>query len=342
MTGLILIVDDQPTNLEIICETLGNVGLEVAIATSGERALQQIAREQPDLILLDIIMPGMDGFETFQRLKADSLTCDVPVIFMTALADTENKVKALELGAVDYVTKPFQEQEVLARVRTHLHQVTLVAQLTQLAEEAKQAAILEERNRMAREIHDTLAQSFTSILMRLQTAELDLPDRPEVMHNLQLACELARQGLAEARRSVYALRPQPLEQKSFSEALQRCLEDLVTPAQIAYEFCLSGKLKPLPEHMEDELLRIAQEAIRNACKHAAANKIEVHLTAMPSKICLVVRDDGKGFAFAEPSTREGFGLISMRERVQQLGGKFALSSQLEQGTEIIVEVELPL
>ncbi|MEG4105494.1 response regulator [Microcoleus sp. S13_C5] len=131
VTGLILIVDDIPANLDVISDALSDMGFDVAIATSGERALQQIERKLPDLILLDIMMPGINGFETCRRLKANPRTCDIPVIFMTALADTDSKVHALELGAVDYVTKPFQEQEVLARVKTHLQ----LRQLTQNLEQ---------------------------------------------------------------------------------------------------------------------------------------------------------------------------------------------------------------
>ncbi len=235
-------------------------------------------------------------------------------------------------------------QERAAELERHTlsHQATLAIQLKRLAEEAGQAAILNERNRMAREIHDTLAQFFTSILMRLQTAELGLPEDLDItQQNLQLACDLARQGLAEARRSVYALRPQPLEQQSFSEALKHCLQELVSPVQIAGEFCVIGKLQPLSDHLEDELLRIAQEAIGNACKHSEACKVEVQLVCMPRKVCLVVRDDGKGFVISDTETPKGFGLISMQERAQQLGGKFCLSSQPGQGTEIVVEVELP-
>ncbi|MGJ5632724.1 hybrid sensor histidine kinase/response regulator [Nostoc sp. CALU 1950] len=127
LSGLILIVDDISTNLDVISEALSNEGYKVAIATSGERALQQIERRPPDLILLDVMMPGIDGFETCQRLKDNPKTCDIPVMFMTALADVDNKVKGLKLGAVDYITKPFQEEEVLARVKTHL-QLRLLSQ----------------------------------------------------------------------------------------------------------------------------------------------------------------------------------------------------------------------
>jgi signal transduction histidine kinase len=120
VTGAILIVDDTPTNLEVISEALSDAGFDVAIATSGDRALQQVEKYLPDLILLDVMMPGIDGFETCRRLKASDRTRQIPIIFMTALSDTDSKIKALALGAVDYIAKPFQEQEVIARVKTHL------------------------------------------------------------------------------------------------------------------------------------------------------------------------------------------------------------------------------
>ena len=131
LTGLILIVDDTPTNLDVISEALSDAGYTVAIATSGERALKQLERRSPDLILLDVMMPGIDGFETCVRLKANPDTCDIPVIFMTALSDADSKIKGFEVGAVDYITKPFQEREVLARVKTHLQLSFLTQNLEQ-------------------------------------------------------------------------------------------------------------------------------------------------------------------------------------------------------------------
>ena len=131
LTGLILIVDDTPTNLDVISEALSDAGYTVAIATSGERALKQLERRSPDLILLDVMMPEIDGFETCVRLKANPKTCDIPVIFMTALSDSDSKIKGFEVGAVDYITKPFQEREVLARVKTHLQLSFLTQNLEQ-------------------------------------------------------------------------------------------------------------------------------------------------------------------------------------------------------------------
>lgn len=119
-TEFILIVDDNSTNLSILSQALKQVGLKVRMAMDGLTAINIAQQHSPELILLDIQMPGIDGFETCTRLKADSSTQAIPIIFMTSLADTESKVKGLSLGAVDYISKPFEEQEVIARVNVHL------------------------------------------------------------------------------------------------------------------------------------------------------------------------------------------------------------------------------
>jgi signal transduction histidine kinase len=119
-SDLILVVDDTPANLAILSEALNDADFEVAIATDGELAISQAKLSLPSLILLDVMMPGIDGFETCRRLKGSKVTKNIPIIFMTALSDSIDKVKGLSLGAVDYVTKPFQEAELIARVRTQL------------------------------------------------------------------------------------------------------------------------------------------------------------------------------------------------------------------------------
>ncbi|MEM9091122.1 MAG: response regulator [Cyanobacteria bacterium P01_F01_bin.53] len=138
----ILVVDDNPNNLEIALETLSSEGYTVATVTSGERALNRLGNYLPDLILLDVMMPGIGGFETCQKIKANPETSKIPVIFMTALSDVENKVNGLSLGAVDYITKPFQERELLARVKTHLQLYHYSQQMEQLV--AEQTADLHE------------------------------------------------------------------------------------------------------------------------------------------------------------------------------------------------------
>jgi two-component system, cell cycle sensor histidine kinase and response regulator CckA len=117
--GVILIVDDTPSNLEMLFDFLADAGFKVLIAEDGESAIERAEYAPPDLILLDVLMPEMDGFETCRRLKAKELTKDIPIIFMTALSETVDKVRGLNLGAVDYITKPLQHEEVLARVQLH-------------------------------------------------------------------------------------------------------------------------------------------------------------------------------------------------------------------------------
>ena len=116
----LLLVDDNPTNLQVLYQTLETTGCKLLVAKNGETALSIAQKASPDLILLDIMMPGIDGFEVCRRLKADPNTADIPVIFLSALTDTKDKVQGLQLGAVDYISKPFQPDEVIARVDTHL------------------------------------------------------------------------------------------------------------------------------------------------------------------------------------------------------------------------------
>jgi two-component system sensor histidine kinase/response regulator len=118
--GIVLLVDDNPTNLGVLFDSLSDSGFKLLAAQDGESAIAQVNYLRPDIILLDVMMPGIDGFETCRRLKTNPATQDIPIIFMTALTETIDKVKGFSLGAVDYITKPFQTEEVLARIKTHL------------------------------------------------------------------------------------------------------------------------------------------------------------------------------------------------------------------------------
>ncbi len=116
----ILIVDDNTTNLGVLFDYLKDAGFRVLVAQTGEASLELMEDVIPDIILLDVLMPGLNGFETCERIKQNERTKEIPVIFMTAVTETVDKVKGFELGAVDYITKPIQHEEVLARVNTHL------------------------------------------------------------------------------------------------------------------------------------------------------------------------------------------------------------------------------
>ncbi|MBD2209584.1 hybrid sensor histidine kinase/response regulator [Nostoc linckia FACHB-104] len=131
----ILLVDDNPNNLKVLSEAIQGYGWKALMATDGESAIEQTEYAHPDLILLDVMMPGIDGFETCRRLKANPITQNTPIIFMTALSDTTDKVKGLEIGAVDYITKPFQQEEVIARLKLHLKISYLTRTLEQRVQE---------------------------------------------------------------------------------------------------------------------------------------------------------------------------------------------------------------
>ncbi|GAB1542101.1 hypothetical protein NUACC21_47750 [Scytonema sp. NUACC21] len=156
--NIILIVDDNPTNLGVLFDFLVDSGFLVLVAQDGEDAIEQVEYALPDLILLDVIMPGIDGFETCRCLKAKDITKEIPIIFMTALSETVDKVRGLNLGAVDYITKPLQYEEVLARVNIHLSLRNLTKRLQ------------EHSVRLEREIQERL--NAEQALLQL-TAELE-------------------------------------------------------------------------------------------------------------------------------------------------------------------------
>lgn len=147
----ILLVDDTPTNLELLLGYFTEKNFEVLIAVDGPTAIERARLTRPDLILLDVMMPGMDGFETCRRLRQTTETAEIPVLFMTALAETESKVRAFEAGGVDYIAKPFQAEEVLARINTHLRLRALQKELARAnveleAEVAQRTAELQQSN----------------------------------------------------------------------------------------------------------------------------------------------------------------------------------------------------
>ncbi len=139
---VVLVVDDVPENLALLNDVLGEAVYTVLVALDGESALQVISLNQPDIILLDALMPGIDGFEVAKRLKTDFTTCSIPIIFMTGLAETENIVAAFSSGATDYVVKPIKPKEVLARIESHLQKARQVQQGREILDMIDQAAIM--------------------------------------------------------------------------------------------------------------------------------------------------------------------------------------------------------
>ncbi|MEI2580175.1 AAA family ATPase [Scytonema sp. PRP1] len=204
---------------------------------------------------------------------------------------------------------------------------------------AEAASILEERNRMAREIHDTLAQAFTGIVLHVGAATQVLTDDLEATQaHLEMIDELARTGLAEARRSVTALRPQLLEDGSLHSALYRLVTQMRAATDTALIYEIKGTAYPLPNEVENNLLRIGQEALTNAIKYADAGEIRVELVYDNAQCILRVKDDGRGFGVGIIPRFGGFGLLGMSERAEHIGAQLTIASQPGQGTEIVVTI----
>jgi PAS domain S-box-containing protein len=228
-------------------------------------------------------------------------------------------------------------------------QAALALQLRRLGEQEQRNAVLAERNRIAGEIHDTLAQSLTGILLHLETAEWEVVSAPEkALARLARSRELAKQSLAEARRSVWALHPGALEHGSLSEALQRHIDEASSGSTTKGHFHVVGELRPLPPDVESNLLRIGIEAITNVLKHANAREYFVVLEFEPELVRLSVTDTGMGFVKSSQAIdsdsdniivrRSGFGLISMRDRAERLGGRLLISNSPGAGVQITAVV----
>jgi signal transduction histidine kinase len=258
-----------------------------------------------------------------------ALTIDMLLFpaFMWLIHDREQQVvqhrKSLtELSEVNRRLKAtIAENEVLQR---------------QLLAQARAAGVRDERRRMAREIHDTLAQGLTGIVTQLQAAEQAAsrtPGDPTAWgRHVDAATRLARESLSEARRSVDALRPEPLEGCRLSEALMDVAERWSALNGIPVQVTTTGTARPIDSEAEFALLRAAQEALANVARHAHATRVGVTVSYMESEVALDVRDDGVGF---DPSlTDRGFGLVAMRQRIEALSGALQVESEPGGGTAI--------
>jgi len=365
-TKTILIVDDMPANLEVVTSHLERQGYCAVVALGGDEGLERAEFVRPDLILLDVMMPGPDGFETCRRLKANPNTRDIPVIFMTALADTADKLAGFAAGAVDYVTKPLNGAEVLARIGTH---VTLYSLRQQLA---AQNALLQQEISARAEVQSALQRSNTELEQLAYVASHDMQEPLRMVASyLQLvaqryhgqldadADEFIGYAVDGAKRmqalindllaySRLGTKARPFEPSDCNAILKTAISHLRVAIDDSGARITHGTL---PTVMGDatQLLQLFQNLLSNAIKFRRDVPPVVHVDAQPSDDAwrFTVRDNGIGIApeyferifvlFQRLHGRgeysgTGIGLAICKKVVERHGGSIAVQSQLGEGS----------
>ena len=263
----------------------------------------------------------------------------IKTLLLAPLALREQNLGFLELHF--QLPRQFTSDD-LELVQALVNYATLALQLNRLTRRAEQLAVTEERNRLAREIHDTLAQAFAGIVLHSEALGTSLgASKRRSARALSCIQKLARCGLDEARRSVQALRPKALEGSTLSEALNLAARRFAEDGNVSCQFRQQGEARMLSVEGQNELFRIAQEALTNVTKHAQATSVSIDLAFTARQVVLTVRDNGVGLtATAASEPKRGYGLGTMRERAQRIGGKLEIEGPEAGGTSI--RVRLPL
>lgn len=372
LTGEILIVEDSPESAQFLRQLLVAAGYAVRQALDGEMALLSVQTKLPDLILLDVRMPVMDGFEVCRRLKANPATAEVPVIFLSALKEMDAIVAGFRAGAVDYVSKPYQAEEILARVQTQLELGRLRTQLEQTVQlrtrqlldeiaERKQTEQLlldkrrklrelsshledvreRERARIARELHDELGQGLTVLRIDLVRLSNRLAELSPAQAREQLLASIAMlDHIADTTRSISEnLRPGMLDVLGLGPAIQHHVNKFGQNTGLSCNLQMSPAELEVDSRIATAVFRLLQESLTNVARHAKADHVDIQLVGLDKELLLVVQDNGIGIQQQEAGKRRSFGMLGMRERVAMLGGKLLVESEPGKGTRI--EASIP-
>jgi two-component system sensor histidine kinase/response regulator len=355
----ILVVDDQETNRKVVGEILGQFGFDIVLAGDGDQALHRMEHQPVDLVLLDVLMPGRDGFEVCRMIRAQSRWADIPVIFLSAADDKDLIVRALEVGGVDYVTKPFNRAELMSRVRTHLALKAARDHLRQLAEDKDELLGI-----LAHDLKNHLGGMQMSVQLlrdRAMTHHDERLDRitANVLHSTEQMFSFVREFLANSAAEREA--PLNLHTLSLNQAAATAVQQY---AETANRKAMTIVQEPGPELSvladREALAQVLDNLVSNAIKFSERGKT-VRISLAPAGgggALLRVQDEGPGFTeedksrmfrrycrlsarptAGEPST--GLGLSIVSKLVQAMGGDIQCQSAPGHGATFLVSLPGP-
>jgi two-component system, sensor histidine kinase and response regulator len=357
----ILVVDDTIENLRLLASMLNGQGYEVRPVTNGKQALAAIERDPPDLILLDISMPEMDGYEVCRRLMTLERCRDIPVIFLTAQSEMDSRVKAFNVGGVDYITKPFQLEEVFARIRTHLRLRKLQAELEErnrhLQENNARLTELEKlRDDLIHMVVHDMRSPLSNIQIRLDMLVADLPegslerrDMEAVRSSTRELVEMTRQ-LLDINRMEQRNMPLELAEQGLGPIAEQALAEMATLAEVC-RVRLENRVPDVRARCDEAIVRrIFTNLLSNAIKHAPKETAVVMEAAeQGGSVRVSVSDRGPGIPlasrtrifrkFEQLEARKnkqyhsvGLGLAFCRLAVEAHGGQIGVEDGVEQGS----------
>jgi signal transduction histidine kinase len=354
----LLIIDDDAISRETLSAILAGSGYSIQCAASGAEGLKNAPRFNPDVILLDVMMPGMNGFEVCRSMRKDPSLAEVPIIMVTALDDRDSRLAGLEAGADDFLSKPYDSMELeirlrsLKRVARYRHLVeerTKLDEVNQLLQQRNEelkllsGKVIEiqetERRRLAMELHDEIGQQLTGLNIILKDTASDHEEG--LRAKCQLALAVANQLLSQVRELSLDLRPAMLDDLGLVAALDWLFKRFTRQTKITVLHNLNPvDERRFPHLIETAAFRLVQEALTNVARHAEVNEVTVTLDFEPDLVKVTVLDSGKGFDMASLSPGTSTGISAMGERVSWAKGKFQISTSPNEGT--LVEAVFPL
>ena len=336
----ILMVDDQPGKLLTYEAMLGELGENLIKAHSGMEALEHLLKADVAVVLMDVSMPGMDGFETAQMIHDHPRFQNTPIIFISGIHMTDlDRLKGYQHGAVDYVSVPVIPELLRAKVKVfaELHRKTqqlevLNAQMTRLQEE--------ERRRIARELHDSVGQLLAAIAMNGVVIDAESHKlSPDAAKRLLENATMAEEASKQIRTISHLLHPPLLDEAGLASALRWYVEGFSERSKIDTRLDIPQNLAGLSKEMELSVFRVVQECLTNIHRHAGSSTAGILITQNEASLTVEIEDAGKGIRPDRLSAFAGVGVRGMRERLRLLGGTLHIDSD-DRGTRVIAVLPL--